>query len=148
MKKLLFIMLICTAFSFKLKAADDLKVSNIIIENFQQSFPSVENVEWKISKDVVKASFNNNNEFVTAYYFFDGSYLGYSKPVALDKLPENAIRNFTKNYPFPLYNLTEVIEVTSPNGEINYYLSLLESKNGKRRILRVSEMGGVYSFND
>lgn len=141
-------MLVFTAFAFKSNAKEINSISLLATKNFYNTFCNAENVKWQTNDEIVKANFELEGENCTAYYLYDGSYMGYSTSVALDKLPLNAIRNFTKNYPFPAFNLTDCIKVISPDGEINYYISFQEVSNNKRKIIRVSEMGGVYTFHE
>lgn len=148
MKKIVALMLVITVFTFSSNAKEIKGISLLVSTNFYDTFCNAENVKWQTNNDIVKANFDYEGESCTAYYLKDGSYMGLSTSVALDKLPSNAIRNFTKNYPFPYFNLTDCIKVISPDGEINYYISFQEASNNKRRIIRVSEMGGVYTFHE
>ncbi len=144
MKKFLFAALlvatmITTAF------ADENKVSSKIINNFKSEFTEAKNPTWTASRDFVKVAFILNNEKMEAFYGYDGAFIATSKAVALDKLPETAVRNITKNYPFPPYTLKECIEMTDAEGTKKYYVSFVEEAKNKI-ILEVLDNGKVTIF--
>ena len=62
------------------------------------------------------------------FYNFDGTTIGTSKAIALDRLPKTALATITNKYPFPPYNLKECIEFINADNEKLYYISLIERK--------------------
>jgi len=146
MKKIIFAVLTFIALAFNASANDRSKISNVILNSFYSDFNNAENVEWQSDSRFTKASFELNGEKVTAFYLYDGTFLGLTKSIALNELPQNAIREFTKEYPFPLYNIKECIAVTNENGELNYYISFNEKLTQKTIILKITPNGGVYKF--
>jgi hypothetical protein len=100
-------------------------------------------VEWTVASSFTKASFVLDGEKMEAFYSLDGAEIGVSKTIALEKLPENALRNITQKYPFPPYKLKECIQFTTDK-ETVYYVSLEEETT--KLILEISASGFVDVF--
>jgi hypothetical protein len=127
--------------------ADENKVSSRVISNFKSDFTDAKNINWTAGKEFVRVTFVLNNEKLEAFYAFDGSLIATSKAIALDKLPESAVRYITKKYPFPPHKLKECIEMTDAEGTVKYYVSFV--KEGKTKtILEVAENGGVHLYKE
>ncbi len=118
------------------------EVSFRILNSFKNTFSDVQDLNWKITNNYVKASFVLDNKKTEAYYSYDGNLMGTSKPIAFDKLPKAAIKKITKKFPFPPYTLKECIEVTNAEGEISYYVSLLNEKQ-IAIILQINNYGQI-----
>lgn len=144
MKKLILAALI--AVSITTSAFADVTVNAKITENFQTEFYDATNVVWTVSNNFAKAVFTVEGEKMEAFYNLDGSTIGVSKTLALDKLPKNALKTITKKYPFPPYVLKECIEFTNADGEKKFYVSLEEAKT--KLILEVSATGAVDIFKN
>lgn len=118
------------------------EVSFRILNSFKNTFSDVQDLNWKITNNYVKASFVVDNKKTDAYYSYDGNLMGTSKQIAFDKLPKSAIKKITKKFPFPPYTLKECIEVTNAEGEISYYVSLLNEKQ-VTNILQINNYGQI-----
>lgn len=145
MKKLIIAALIAVSLTTTAFAADVNKVNSLILNAFNVNFGDATNVQWTLNKNFAKASFVLNGEKIEAFFNYNGTEIGTSKVFALDKLPANALRTFTKKYPFPPYKLKECIEFTDADGEVNYFISLEEEAKAKT-ILKVTSYGHISVF--
>ncbi|MBX2931706.1 MAG: hypothetical protein KF781_07170 [Chitinophagaceae bacterium] len=146
MKNVVLVALATVALFSNAHASHGNEVSLVVSQAFHTEFADAQNVHWDSNDDFAKASFTLNGENVYAYYNYDGSIVGSSKKIALNKLPEAALRNFTKKYPFPIYNLKDCIEFTDADGETNYFISLDDIMSNKRIIIKISTDGNMYLF--
>lgn len=143
MKKILYAALIAVFVTTSAFAGVTVNVK--ITESFKSEFADASNVTWTTGKDFAKASFILEGEKMEAFYNLDGTAIGVSKAIGLDKLPKTSIRNITKKYPFPPYALKECIEFVNADGETKYYVSLEEEAKSKI-ILEVSANGSVQVY--
>jgi len=144
MKKFIMAALIAVTITTTAFADANTNISTKVTDNFSLQFEAATNIQWTLGSNYAKASFMQFGEKLEAFYLLDGSFIGTSKQIALDKLPENAVRNITKKYPFPPYRLKECIEFQNADGAVVYYVSLEEEKS--KTILEVSAAGGVSTF--
>jgi hypothetical protein len=145
MKKLFIAAIIAVSFSTTAFAIDVNKVSGLVLNAFTTNYAEATNVKWTLGSTFVKASFVIDDQALEAFYTYDGSEIGTSKTIALNKIPTNALREFTKKYPFPPYQLKECIEFTNADGEINYFISLEEQKKAKI-ILKITTSCSISIF--
>lgn len=146
MKKLILMAFASIIFFANANANNGNEISPVVTQAFESEFCSVNEVRWSQFDGYIKASFKHNGENIDAYYNYDGSNVGYSKKINLEKLPEAALRSFTKKYPFPTYQLKEVIEFTNAEGTVSYYISLDKVVAHERTIINVTTDGNVYFF--
>jgi len=145
MKKFILAALIAVTITTTAFADANTNISTKVTDNFSLQFEAATNVQWTLSSTYIKASFMQFGEKLEAFYLPDGSLIGTSKQIALDKLPENAVRNITKKYPFPPYKLKECIQFENADGVVSYYVSL-EEEGKSKTILEISAAGGVSTF--
>jgi hypothetical protein len=143
MKKILYTALIAVFITTSAFAGET--VNTRITENFKNDFSDASNVTWTTGKDFVKASFVFDGDKMEAFYNHDGTSIGVSKAIALDRLPKGSVRTITKKYPFPPFALKECIEFVNADGETKYYVSLEEEAKNKV-ILEVSANGSVQVY--
>jgi hypothetical protein len=140
MKKMLYAALIAVFVTTSAFAGET--VNGKISESFKSDFSDASNVVWTTGNEFAKASFILEGEKMEAFYSLDGTAIGVSRAIALDKLPKASVRTITKKYPFPPYALKECIEFVHADGEVKYYVSLEEEAKNKI-ILEVSANGSV-----
>ncbi len=64
-----------------------------------------------------------DNEKVDAFYGMDGEMIGVSKTIALEKIPQAALKTITTDYTFPKYQLKDCLVFTDADNEKTYYVS-------------------------
>jgi len=143
MKKLIFAALI--AVSVATSAFANVTVSSKVTDSFKSDFTNATNVTWTVGSNFAKAVFVLEGERMEAFYNLDGTSIGVSKAIALDKLPKNSVRTITKKYPFPPYALKSCIEFVNADGEKQYFVSL-EEEGKTKLILEIFENGSVELF--
>lgn len=143
MKKLFLTMLVATAISCSAFAGTE-KVNFAVLNSFSNQFENAANVNWKLEKEFVKASFIIDNIATEAFYTYEGELIGTSKAFAYDKLSKKAIATISSKYPYPPYKLQECIEFVTSNGETSYYVSL--ETNKQKVVLKVLPGGSVSEF--
>lgn len=121
MKKLLFAVLITVAMAGSALATPT-TVSYKVQNRFSKSFTNASNVTWKITENFVKATFEYKGGTMNAFYTNDGDLIATSKVFPLEKLPKEALNTITNIYLYPTYQLKDCIEVTTAEGEKNYYV--------------------------
>ncbi len=141
MKKLILIALIAIGLSTTAFATDENKISITIRENFKEDFKGVNNVEWTLRPDFVKATFTEKGHVVDAFYNFKGYKIGTAHTVGLTDLPLSA-RKIIKNK-YPDGKITEAIEFTGTD-ESAYYVTL-EDKNATL-VLKITDLSSVSLF--
>jgi hypothetical protein len=142
MKKNILMAIIALAIFTTAFAGETNNVDFRVLNSFKNEFSNYQDLSWKTTNTYVKASFIMNNEKIEAFYNYDGTLMGTSKSIAFDKLPESAVRKITTKYPFPPYSLQKCIETTDAQGEVNYYISLL-NENQQTIIVKIDTHGGV-----
>ena len=113
MKRLFFTALLGLSLTISAYATDEIKISFTIKNNFKEDFKGVENVQWTLRSEFVKATFNNDGRMVDAFYDFQGHKLGTSHAISLGDLPVSARRLIQKKYGNA--RLTQAIDFTGPD---------------------------------
>jgi opacity protein-like surface antigen len=141
MKNLFITALLAVGLSTSAFATDENKISISIRESFKEEFKGIEQVDWTLRDDFVKASFTLKGEAIEAFYDFKGNRLGTSHHVALDELPLNAKRAIAKRY--SAYTIIEAVQFNGAE-ENAYYISVENSD--EKLILKIAENGMVNTF--
>ncbi|RCH53599.1 hypothetical protein DJ568_16990 [Mucilaginibacter hurinus] len=137
-------LLISTAFAAGTTKNDDDKSANVsyaAVNQFNSDFRNASNVRWTVTANSQKVDFVIDNVKKTAFYSFDGTYLGTTQKVNYDVIPSKAKKEIAEKYKG--YNVGDVIELqTSDN--IQHFVDL---KSEKAEILvRVAPTSVVYFF--
>src|SRR5476651_1128228 len=81
MKKLFIAAILVAAIGTSAFASDAGKVNFRVKNNFETQFSDATNVQWTLTSNYAKASFELNDETVDAFYSLDGEALGLSRKV-------------------------------------------------------------------
>lgn len=101
-------------------AADIKKVNTNAVNSFKSDFKKAANVRWARTQNFIKATFTLDGQEMEVFYNMDGEKVATSKKIALDELPAEAKRTFTKK--FDGYNVKEAIHFKGTDEEA-YYIS-------------------------
>lgn len=131
------ILTLAIAFSSFAVFAKDTKVSNAVLNAFNSEFVDAKDVQWSSGTGFYKASFTYNDQYVTAFYGFDGQMLGVARNISSLDLPLNLQSSLKKDYSGRW--ITELFEVSNEEGT-HYYITLeqadskitLKSSNGSK----------------
>ena len=112
------------------------RVSSAISKRFNVDFKGAENVTWTASNNFQKAEFTLNGEKVTAFYKFDGDFMGLTHQMSANAIPAKAMQKINQDYKG--YAVGEVIlyqtnEAVNPDVEpVAYFVDL---KNDAHEVL-------------
>ncbi|MGN6292263.1 MAG: hypothetical protein ACTHMV_05905 [Chitinophagaceae bacterium] len=117
--------------------ANDVKVNTAVLNAFNSEFADAKDVQWASGQGYYKASFQYNDQYVTAFYSFDGQTLGVARNISSLDLPMNLQASLKKEYSGRW--ITELFEVSNEEGT-HYYITLeqadskvtLKSSNGSK----------------
>ena len=140
-KKLLVVAIATTCFAASAFAGGD-EASAKAVSNLKKEYGDAKNVEWNVTGDYIKATFNWNNQVVQVFYTKDGETFAESKLINTNNLPLKAQQYLDKNYAD--YRISEAIEFTSEDSGLCYYVSL--TKGDSKKILQISPQGTVTTF--
>jgi hypothetical protein len=97
------------------KKTGEKNVSYTALNQFKTDFKDAANVVWTVTSNCQKVSFTENNTDYTAFYDFNGEYLGLTHYVAFNVLSESVKKQITKNYKG--YIISRVIKFESQEKE-------------------------------
>lgn len=100
------------------------RVAPSVIKSFENTFTSVQEVDWTVSNNFYKVEFAMSGQYVTAFYATDGSLLGVTRNISSLQLPISLQADLKKNYQD--YWITDLFEVSNDEGT-NYYVTLENS---------------------
>lgn len=109
--------------SFK-SNAQDIRVSSAVVDAFNTSFQNTSNVSWKRSGDYMKADFNMNGQYVTAFYNQDAALVAVTKNITSTQLPVTLQASLKKGH--ESYWISDLFELSNENGT-TYYATLENS---------------------
>ena len=141
MKNLLLTGLLSVGIFASAFAIDESKISVIVRENFKEDFKGIENVEWSIKPNFVKASFTYKGEAMDAFYDFNGKKIGTSHHVTMNSLPLSARKKIANKY--PNHRVTEAIEFNGQE-EDSFYVSLENEKESL--VIKINDQSTVSLF--
>lgn len=131
-----------SASSFATPVADITKVSLKVINKFKAEFSTVDQVEWEVKKDFIKAKFSEDGLTQEAFFTQDGELIGTSKHIDRADMP--SVPRKALNKAAAGGELLELIEFNSTEKGIAYYASI--QKDGVKQILEISATGGVSNY--
>ena len=133
-------MIIAAAMFVSLSAfANEEKVSPKVLNAFNTEFTSAQEVEWTVTSDYYKASFDMNGAKVFAFYNMDGELMGLTRNISSSQLPVSLQANLKKNHSG--YWISVLFEVAN-NGGTTYYVTL---ENGGKKVVLTSSNGSEWS---
>ncbi len=131
-----------SASSFATPVVDITKVSLKVINKFKAEFATVDQVEWEVKKDFIKAKFSEDGIAQEAFFTQDGELIGTSKHIDradMPSVPRKALNKVAAGG-----ELLELIEFNSTEKGLAYYASI--HKDGVKRILEISATGLVSNY--
>lgn len=140
-KKLFIAAIATTCFTASAFAGGD-EANVKAINNLKKDYSDAKNVQWNVTDDYIKATFNWKNQQLQVFYTKDGDAFAQSRQINLNILPLKAQQTLSKNYTD--YNITEAIEFTSEQTGLCYYVSL--TKGSAKKILQITPEGSVNTF--
>jgi hypothetical protein len=96
-------------------------VSEKAVRSFNKEFAQAKNVQWDINRNLQKATFELNGQFMFAYYNNDGELLGVSRNLTTTQLPIRLSSSLKQHY--SNYWITDLFEMAS-NNESSYYITI------------------------
>jgi len=130
------------ASSFATPGADVSKVSLKVLNKFKAEFATVDQVDWEVKKDYIKAKFTEDGLEQEAFFTQDGELIGTSKRIEradMPSVPRKALNKVVAGG-----ELLELIEFNSTEKGIAYYASI--QKDGVKQILEISASGFVSNY--
>lgn len=119
--------------------AKDTKVNTAVLSAFNNDFVDAKEVSWTSGTGYYKASFLYNEQYVTAFYTFNGEMLGLARNVSSLDLPMNLQTSLKKDYAGRW--ISELFEVSNQDGT-SYYITLEQADT---KITLKSLNGGSWS---
>lgn len=119
--------------------AKDTKVNTIVLNAFNADFADAKEVNWSSGTGYYKASFQQNGQYVTAFYSLSGEMLGIARNISSLDLPMNLQGSLKKDYSGRW--ISELFEVTNQDGT-SYYITLDQADT---KITLKSVNGGSWS---
>ena len=114
-------------------------VNEKVLNAFKTEFVNANQVEWTISPDYFKASFDLNGQRVFAFYNTDGELMGLSRNIASSQLPVKLQASLKNNYKG--FWISDLFEMSNNNGT-SYYVTL---ENGSNKVILRSTSGIEWS---
>ena len=112
------------------------------VSNLKKEYRNARNIEWKVTPDYTKASFNWNGQHLEVFYNNEGETIAESKMINTTNLPLKAQQFINKKYAD--YNVAEAVEFNSEESGLYYYVSV--TKDNTKQILKITSDGGVSPF--
>jgi len=115
------------------------KVNEKVLNAFKTEFVNAQEVEWTISSEYFKASFQMNGQRIFAFYNTDGELMGLTRNISSAQLPVRLQTSLKKNY--SNYWISDLFEVSNSDGT-HYYVTL---ENGTSKVVLKSSTGNDWS---
>lgn len=131
-----------SASSFATPEADVSKVSLKVLNKFKAEFTTVDQVEWEVKKEFIKAKFTEDGIAQEAFFTEDGDLIGTSKHIDRADMPSVPRKALNKEVAGA--EVLELIEFNSTEKGTAYYASIY--KDGVKRILEISANGSVRDY--
>ena len=135
MKKLFITAAIATMFSVtafadggkKVKAEGEKNVSYGALNNFATTYDNASSVVWTVTPNCQKVEFVSEGAKYTAFYDFEGEYLGRTQEIALTALPETTRKEVANKYAD--YSVSHVIKYETTGAEpLVYFVDLVKAE--------------------
>ena|SRR5438067_10514456 len=139
MKRLFLTMAIVFSLFTLSSFADDVKVSVPVLKSFKTAFKNASEVNWSITKNIYKANFVTNGQYISAYYDTDGKLIALTRNISSLQLPlslQSEIRSCYENFWF-----SDLFEVADEQGT-TYYVTL---ENADSKIILKSESNSSWT---
>ena len=141
MKSLFILLTALSSFFVKSVSANDEIVSLPVLQSFQNSFTEAKEVRWVIAKEFIRADFEFNGQYLTAFYSKDGKLAGVTKNIVSTQLPIVLQTSLKKEYTG--YWISDLFELSNEEG-VSYYVTL-ENADGK--LILQSSLSGWHHYH-
>lgn len=109
------------------------------IKNLKKEFSAAKDIQWKLTDNFIKASFNWNDQQLEVFYNYEGEMIAKSRHIKPVNLPIDAQRTIAEKYAG--YKFDETVEYNGEEGAHYFYASLV--KDNKKVLLEISPEGYV-----
>lgn len=109
--------------------AQDIRVSSAVVDAFNTSFNNTSDVTWKDCGNYVKADFNMNGQYITAFYNQEASLMAVTKNISSVQLPVTLQSSLKKEY--AQHWISDLFELSNESGT-TYYATV---ENGDSKII-------------
>ncbi len=140
MKKRILILMASFLLVFTASYANDSKVPDKVIYEFNRDFSGASNVNWQITGSYYKASFDEHGKTLYAFYTDDAGFIGITHSLLSDKLPVSLQSELKTKYSD--YWITDLIQFNL-NNQPGYYVTL---QNADQKIILKSERNQHWQF--
>ena len=113
-----------------------------VISSLKKEFSTAKDIEWKLTDNYIKASFNWNDQQLEVFYNYEGEMIAKSRHINPVSLPLEAQQTIEKKYAG--YKFDETIEYNGAEGEHYFYTSLI--KDNTKILLQITTNGEVTVF--
>ena len=126
MKKKLTILIVTAVLAFSTTFAKDTIDPSIKVQTeFKSLFDKAREVKWEKVSNLYKASFSQGEQYLTAYFSYDGRIVGLSRNISINSLP--LILQKGIQIKLSSHWVTESFEVLGINGT-EYFVTLENAK--------------------
>lgn len=125
--KHLFIALTISAASLFNTAKANPEVTPRVLEAFRSTYVHAKEVHWSEIDNGFKASFKSEGKYITAYYTFDGSWIGTTRNIAASELSPKLRGNLRKELKHAW--ISDLYVLNTDDG--NVYFATVESADAK-----------------
>ncbi|HEX2607886.1 MAG TPA: hypothetical protein VHK91_10925 [Flavisolibacter sp.] len=126
MKQLLLLITLIGSMSMRAKATDKDIIPFATIQSFQKKFSNAKEVSWSESRELYKADFLLNGQYVSAYFTADGNFFAAAKKIVSTQLPFLLSAELKEK--FADYWISDLMEVSTEDG-VTYYVTLEDADN-------------------
>jgi opacity protein-like surface antigen len=155
MKKLILTAAIATLFSASVFAADGGKkvketatVSYAVQNQFNADFSDAKDVAWSVSKNFQKAEFTSNGVKMTAFYNFNGEFIGLTQNADLKAIPAKTRKEIAAQYGDYTISQLIVYQVNSDlNPDVDPVAYFVDLKSADHEVLvRINQSADIEFF--
>ena len=140
MKPLFILLTALSSFFMKSASANDGTVGRPVLQSFRSSFTEAKEVRWIIGKEFIRAEFEFNGQYLTAFYFADGKLAGVTKNISSTQLPIALQTTLKKEYAD--YWISDLFELSNDEG-VSYYVTL---ENADGQLVLQSALNGWRNY--
>ena len=109
------------------------KVNPKVLEAFKSNFKTATEVDWSVSKDLYKADFSLNGQYVAAYFDETGQLVALTRNISSTQLPitlQTSLKNDHEGF-----WISDLFEIANEQGT-SYYVTL---ENADTKLVLKSE---------
>jgi hypothetical protein len=130
--------------SFANRNEDNKKLFNDLTNAFKNASHAQSSVQWLTTGNYREATFVFKGKSIFAYFNLENDELiGFSRPLAVNDLPNEALTNIQKNYGD--WAINEAMMFLYGDGRVNYYVNVNKGKNNI--VFEITTKGKVSMFS-